>query len=255
MENIITIDQLNYLDIYDNLSLTIQNHTYYCLSGPNNCGKTTLIRILEKQIKEDFPIIIHHKKISEYKTQEIDKIVQAIIPFETEFLEDTVELELLSYQQEESYHELIKKLKIARMLTKKIKDLSEKEIILLELMIAIMNKPMILLIDSIDSFFTKEELNTIHNLLKDLVLKEELTVLETTINLENSLYANTLGIIQDGKIVLEGDPQEILVKDNVINKIGLRLPFMIDLSVKLKDYDLIDEIELDKDRMVDKLWK
>jgi hypothetical protein len=29
---------------------------------------------------------------------------------------------------------------------------------------------------------------------------------------------------------------------------------MIDLSVKLKDYDLLDEIELDKNRMVDKLW-
>ena len=29
---------------------------------------------------------------------------------------------------------------------------------------------------------------------------------------------------------------------------------MIDLSVKLRDYELLDEIEMDKDRMVDKLW-
>ena len=30
---------------------------------------------------------------------------------------------------------------------------------------------------------------------------------------------------------------------------------MIDLSVKLKDYELLDDVELDIDRMVDGLWK
>ena len=48
---------------------------------------------------------------------------------------------------------------------------------------------------------------------------------------------------------------EVLEKDNILNKLGLRLPFMVDLSVKLKDYDLIKDIELNKNRMVDILWK
>ena len=30
---------------------------------------------------------------------------------------------------------------------------------------------------------------------------------------------------------------------------------MIDLSVKLRDYNLITDIELDMNRMVDELWK
>ena len=30
---------------------------------------------------------------------------------------------------------------------------------------------------------------------------------------------------------------------------------MVDLSVKLKDYDLIDDIGLDMDELVNKLWK
>ena len=29
---------------------------------------------------------------------------------------------------------------------------------------------------------------------------------------------------------------------------------MIDLSVKLRDYELVDELETDIDRMIDKLW-
>ena len=73
-------------------------------------------------------------------------------------------------------------------------------------------------------------------------------------NLELSLYTDSLYIINEGKVALEGKPIDILQKDNIINKIGLTLPFMIDLSVKLRDYDLIDEIETDLDRMIDVLW-
>ena len=31
--------------------------------------------------------------------------------------------------------------------------------------------------------------------------------------------------------------------------------FMMDLSVKLRDYDLVEEIELDMEKMVNRLWK
>ena len=33
------------------------------------------------------------------------------------------------------------------------------------------------------------------------------------------------------------------------------MPFMIDLSIKLKDYDLVDDVILDMEGMVDLLWK
>ena len=69
------------------------------------------------------------------------------------------------------------------------------------------------------------------------------------------LISYYLYIIGNKKIILEGKPLEVLEKDNILNKVGLNIPFMADLSVKLKDYDLIDSIILDKDRMVNILWK
>ena len=84
--------------------------------------------------------------------------------------------------------------------------------------------------------------------------KYGLTLLITTINLEISLYTDFIYIIEQGKIALNGTPFNVLQKDNTINKIGLSLPFMIDLSVKLRDYELVDELETDIDRMIDKLW-
>ena len=55
--------------------------------------------------------------------------------------------------------------------------------------------------------------------------------------------------------VIEGTPNYVLQNDNIVNKVGLNLPFMYDLTVKLKDYNLLDDIVLDPDRMVNILWK
>ena len=62
-------------------------------------------------------------------------------------------------------------------------------------------------------------------------------------------------IINNGKVLLSGSPIEVLKYDNILNKNGLEIPFIIDLSVKMMDYNLIDEPVLDMDRMVDTIWK
>ena len=40
-----------------------------------------------------------------------------------------------------------------------------------------------------------------------------------------------------------------------MKKLGLDLPFLVDLASRLKLYGLLEDIELDMDKMVDKLWK
>ena len=44
-------------------------------------------------------------------------------------------------------------------------------------------------------------------------------------------------------------------EDKLIGRLNLELPFMVDLSNKLKLYGLLDEVIIDMDRMVDTLWK
>ena len=256
MKNIIEIENLNYKNLFQNFSLNIEENSYICFSGPNNCGKTTLMRIINKQIKDDFPIKINSKTISNYEEVEYNNMVQVVFPLEISWEENTLELALLenSKDDENLYNDIIKRLKLTKLLAKKTKDLTDKETVIAQILVGILKKPKILILDSIDSFFPKEESKNMHLFLKEIIKKLGITLIETTINLDTSLFANRLIIIQNGKVILDGKPVKILEKDNVINKIGLKLPFMIDLSVKLRDYDLIKEIELDQDRMVDKLW-
>ena len=85
----------------------------------------------------------------------------------------------------------------------------------------------------------------------------DLTIIMTTSNLEDCIQSDYIYVIDNNIVALEGKPTEVLQKDNILNKIGLELPFMIDLSVKLRDYDLIGNVDINMDieGMVNLLWK
>jgi len=241
MTKIIEINNFSDDNLFKNLNISIEKNKISCISGANSCGKTTLIRILNRDIITDNDILINKININDYTISDYTNLIQTVIPFEIVFKKDKV-------NDEVNNKELIKRLKIKE---NNIKLLSDKEIILTQLAIAIDNKPKILLLDNIFIYFNDKEKKELFKLLKEL----KMTIIYTTIDLNDSLYADRLYIINDKKIVLEGSPLEVLEKDNIINKAGLNLPFMIDLSVKLKDYELLDSIILDKKRMVNTLWK
>ncbi len=241
MTKIIEINNFSDDNLFENLSLSIEKNKMTCISGSNSCGKTTLIRVLNRDIITDNDILINKIHINDYTVSDYANLIQAVIPFEIVFNKNRVDEEIKN-------KELIKKLKIKE---NNIKLLNNKEIILTQLAIAIDNKPKILLLDNIFIYFNDKEKKDLFKILKDL----KITIIYSTIDLNDSLYADRLYIINDKKIVLEGIPLEVLERDNIINKAGLNLPFMIDLSVKLKDYELLDSIILDKKRMVNALWK
>ena len=245
----------------NNLSFSIIENSISTISGANNCGKTTLMKILGKIIDCESEIEYNGKKISEISLDEYTNLVKIIIPKEIVFDENCIEEELynkcnLEFKEKEKIiNYIIKGLKLKKDITKDINILNTKEIILAQIAISLVNKPQVLLIDSIDLYFEYEEQKKIIDFLKEYIEKYGLTVILTATNLDISIETDYLYIIDKGNLELEGKPLEVLKNDNVINKIGLNIPFMIDLSVKLKDYDLIDKVELDYDRMIETLWK
>lgn len=241
----------NFFDdyLFENLNILVPKDNFITISGPNNCGKTTLLRILNREIITENKIVIENRGINNYKIEEYSKLVQCVIPLEDIFEEDTVEEELLSINNK--IDKIVKDLKLTKILTKNTSNLSDKEKVLIQLAKAVLRKPSILLIDDLSLYFDNKEKKDIFKFLR----KQELTIVYATLSLEDTLYSDYLYIIGDKKVALEGNPLYILQKDNIINKLGLKLPFMVDLSVKLTDYELIDKQILDPKEMVDELWK
>lgn len=260
--NCLEILGLKYLNIFNNFDIAFEKEKFITVSGANNCGKTTLIRIIDNQIEIKNSILVYGKKHEDYKVTEISKIIKTVIPNEITFIKNTVEEELI-YQlptemprdvRKKYIKEIAKKFKLTKFLTKTIGSLSEKIIIRLQLSLAVINKPKIIIIDDLNPYFDLQELLEISKTIKEINKEDKITIIMVTSNLNVALLSDYIYIINESEIIIEGKPNEVLEKDNILNKAGLNLPFMMDLSVKLRDYDLIKKIELDMDRMVDTLW-
>lgn len=261
--NCIEILSLNYLNIFNNFSIAIEKEKFITISGSNNCGKTTLIRIIDGQIPISNSIILYGKPYESYKVTDIAEIIQTIIPLEITAFQNTLEDEL-SYQITENVTKseknklikaIAKEFKITKLLTKSVDNLKNNEKIYFQIALALIKNPKILVIDDLSPYFNKQELIKITEILKKYNQDKKTTIIMITSVLDCNLYSDYSYILDQGKIILEGNHNEVLERDNILNKAGLNLPFMIDLSVKLRDYDLIKNIELDMDRLVDILWK
>ena len=257
-ETIIKIINLSFIDVFEELNINFSKNKFTIITGPNNCGKTSLIRILARKYAYMGEIIVNDKNILDYKIDDYYKMLNIVIPEEILFICDNYEDEislLLTNVDQNTYKELIKKLKLNKYKNQKIELLDTKTKIKIQLMISLLSDNDIIIIDDISTYYDKKEMVEIIETIKYIKEKTNKTIIMATSTLENSLYADYLYIVANSQIILEGEPIEVLQKDNIINKVGLNVPFMIDLSVKLRDYDLIKEIELDMNRMVDTLWK
>lgn len=258
MDVILNINNLKYNNIFKDLSLYIEKNTITAISGSNNCGKTTLMRILNRDIVTDNKIIYKGKNINDYKQEEYSKNVQIIFPQDILFQEKTIIEELKIQQDELDINKIdfvISKLKLKKIQNKDISLLSDKEILLTQIALSIINSNEIIMIDEIDNYFTKNELINLYKFFNQCIDRYDLTFIITCLNLDSTIYVDELYIISNGKILLKGEPLRVLDKDNVLNKEGLDIPFIIDLSVKLKDYQLINKIILNQEEMIEELWK
>ena len=262
-ENIIEIIGLTYKNIFNDFSLGIEENKFITIAGPNNCGKTTLLRMLDNQIEINNTFTLYDIKLEDYKLTDLYQIMKIIIPGEINYVKNTLEEELnyyldqmnLSKEEKTSrYKKVIKELKLSKYQSIKLDTLSIKETIKVQLALAFIYKPSIIFIDDISVYFDKKEIVSIIEVLKQYQ-QDKTTIVLITSSLEIALLSDYLYVINESKIMIEGNPIEIIEKDNIMNKAGLNLPFMIDLSVKLRDYELVNCIEQDKDRMVDLLWK
>ena len=93
------------------------------------------------------------------------------------------------------------------------------------------------------------------NIIKEYNKKKIVTIVSFTHNLEEAIYSDRLVVLNKGKIIVDGVYPSVFNEEFVMRKIGLEVPFMVELSQKLRVYNILDEINLDMDKVVSKLWK
>jgi len=267
--NIITIKDLIFKYgekiVFDRLNLTINSGEWVTLVGTNGSGKSTLVKILTGLYKVNTYINIDGLELNKNNLIEIRKKIGVIFEnVDNQFVAETVRddiaftLENLNYSKDKIHKtidEISTYLGINDILEVEPHLLSGALKIKVALASSLVLEPKILILDeslvALDPIEREEILKILKNLQKD----KNLTIINITHDLEESLYGNRIIVIGNGNIILNGPTKEILQKEKELKKEGFNLPFMVDLSIKLKYYGLLDDIIFDMDEMVGVLWK
>lgn len=263
MENIIVINDLNfkYNDkiIFENLNLNIKKNTFTTIIGSNNCGKSTLCKIILGIIKTDSDIIIDNMNLNAKNITKIRNII-GYIPnnISDSIIMDTVEEEIISSvskYKKQDLEDLIEKFNFSHLLKRDPKSLSGGEQQLMCIISALLKHPKILIFDKSFSMLDNLMKDKILKMLKKLPKEEGITIINITNDTEDVVYGDNIIILADKKVLIN-EKKEILLNDEKLFKsLNLTLPFMADLSKKLSYYNLVNNLELDMNRMINKIWK
>ncbi len=96
----------------------------------------------------------------------------------------------------------------------------------------------------------EEEIKDLFNYLKE----HHIAFINVTNNEEQVLLTDYLIIYGKEKILIEGPTLEVLKQEKLLKRLGIALPFMVELSLLLQDYGLIKDIYLDYKSLEDALW-
>lgn len=240
---------VRYKNILKGINFSLEENSFNILIGKNSCGKSTLVKVLAEIIgfrgkisfKGDRPDIgfFTEDNLFSYK-KVVDNIIFILIN--------------LGYSKKFSLRKaicLLKQFDLEYLKDEEISNLSYKEKRLVEFLSCIIHKPKLIVIDDSFDYLTDIERKKILLNLKEM----KCAVLYVTNKLEDIIYADKIIIMNEGKTTFVGTFEELISSEkNFINN-KLYPPFMLDLSYKFRDYQLIDKIILNNEEMVEAIWK
>jgi energy-coupling factor transport system ATP-binding protein len=269
MDDIIIIKDLmfkyNNNVIFEQFSLDIKEGSWTTLIGPNGSGKSTLVKILLGLLKFEGYINIDKCILSKDNFREIRSKIGVVFEnpdncfvAETVLDEIAFSLENLEFEKEDIRKRVVEVseyLNIVDILENNPHSLSGGQKQLVALASALALDPKILILDEALTRIDNKEKDKILKIIKKIHKDKNITIVNVTHDMEETIYGDDIIVIDKGKIILKGIKELVLKEEKIFRELGLELPFMASLSLKLQYYDLIDDIILDMDKLVDKLWK
>lgn len=269
MSNAVTIKNLSFSydnsQIFSNVSLEIPTGKFISLIGANGSGKSTLVKILAGLLDFKGQIFINELLLNKENINRVRTYLGVIfnnidnqIISEKVFDNIAFTLSNVGMDRKEIIDNVIQVadlLKINDLLNKNIFDLNNMEKTLVNLASVLIYKPSILILDEALDNLDEIERNKILNILKKINIEKKITIINVTQNIEDILFGDSVIILDNGVIVLNDALDKVFKNDKLFSNLGLDLPFMVNLSIKLQYYGLLDKIVYNMEEMVDALWK
>lgn len=214
----------------DKISFSVKKGEFYCLLGPNGAGKTTTISVLTttlaktsgevniagfdldespSSVRKNIGVIFQKPSLDQNLTAEenirFHATLYGLYPFAPFY-------SLMPKEYKNKVNELGELLGIRNDLNKPIKSFSGGMKRKLEIIRSLIHNPKILFLDEPTSGLDPEARKTLWKYLTDVRKKEKMTIFLTTHYLDEAEDADSICIINHGKIMELGTPAKIKSK-------------------------------------------
>jgi branched-chain amino acid transport system ATP-binding protein len=218
----------------NNISVDIDEYSVVGLIGSNGAGKTTFLNIITGYLKPDSGnVIFNQKTISNLSPREISHegitrsfqipqlfsnlSVEKNLEIGVRIIQDLTPIKLIKeINHSDKINELLEQFALTEFAKSTAGNLSEGTRKLLDISLALVSKPKLLLLDEPTSGVSADEKFILMDKVMSAVKKFETTVLFVEHDMEIiEKYTNRILAFYDGKIISDGTPDEVLKNQDV----------------------------------------
>ena len=259
MGNKLVIKNLNN-SILKDISFSLKEGEFCALLGKSGSGKTLLIKSIAGLIKANGSINLNNNNsIYNNLNHEIGIYFDnSNLSNDSVFLnliEPLINIGVSHNKAKKKVYDITKKIGIENLIYKDMNSISYGEKKIVSLVKSIIHEPELILLDSpfdsLDNYYKHRFINYLQ------VLKEtkRIIVIFTTNTSEDLFISDKIAIMNNGRIIACDTKKKILEDESTCTKNCITIPFVIDLSHKLKSYGLIKKTIYNNKEMMDALWR
>ena len=238
-------------------NLGIKRGEISSLIGPTGSGKTTLLKMICHKLPNE-SVYLDNVLLKDYDLEVLKKKI--VVVFDLPFYSKHPYTELKHYlkkinidQQEinKRIDEIVSFFGLETLINQKIENLNIEKKYLIKILRFLIIQPDFFAIDEIFSILNENDKKKIIKFIKE----KKITFLNVINNLNDTKYGSRIIILEKFVNIFEGDTLSVLKTDNIIKRLGFSLPPVINLSIELNHYEVLDKIYTKKEDLVNELWK
>lgn len=256
----------------NDVSFTINKGEYVALIGHNGSGKSTIAKIIVGILEaftdgnENDGVYIDGIKMIENNYQSLQKKIGMVFQNpDNQFIGSTVQDDIafslenvaMPYDQMKVLvEEYSKKVGMYEYLSREPSSLSGGQKQRVAIAGTLVRHPEILVLDEATSMLDPQGRNDIRTLIRNMKKENpDLTIISITHDIEEAYQSDHVIVINKGKVVKEGTPDDVFSDEVLMKKIDLTIPFYKQLKNELEKYGIdingVDNI----DELVDRLCR
>lgn len=245
------LNKISYKNILSNINLKMESGNNISILGNIGSGKSTLAKILANKIEYKGTYLINKVEIVASNAYVVDRFVSLVDKNYLYDNERVVNILFDELDEEEKVKKLVRYFDLNDILNIKMDDLSDENKYYILIILNLLKKESFLVIDDILCYLRVKQIDKIYKYAK----KHKVTIINITSRLDDVFYSQYLICLYNSNIAMEGNILNCLKEEKLLKRLGFKLPFMFDLSLQLNYYEVLDDIYLNSDEMVKKIWK